>query len=122
MEDKYQEALNRIKLTQVNFTDFGSFDLLQDFLPSEWIDTLQELIDNYSKLEAERNYMVMNNASLIDKNNQLEKALDIACGELRHSDYCDAMWECENNDISLKYESCEECIKDHFLKEVQDER
>lgn len=120
MDNKYQQALNCIKLTQVNFTDFGSYDLLQDFLPSDWIDTLQELVDLY---ENESKY---ESFAEIHKDHQeeitkLEKALEIACRK-----YADMK---DNYRIDYLKQGCVETrwcnwqkVKANILKEVESEK
>ena len=104
-KNKYLEALETIGKTYT--------DDCQQISDWEEYKLLQELIDNYSKLEAERNYYVMDNASLIDKNNQLEKALDKACERLKLSfiekDKCLKCGECYN----LK--KCKVCWTMHVL-------
>ena len=129
----YQEALEDIK--NEHFLEYSNS---KGF--ARRIDTLQKLINEFDmlldtnnqfekqniKLESERNYLVMDNASLIDKNNQLEKALDMLLDLSvdKESGIC-CTYGCPNKDEDIESGSCvgkcmtKEELKDYIFKKIE---
>lgn len=100
--------------------------LREEFIGNEKIkedlDTLQELIDNYSKISQFDRAVFFNSKGVCVNGNtyeQLEKALDKACDELFENKFCPHFIRPEN--CTLEYVSCKDCLKEYLLKESEKE-